>query len=110
MDLCGSLADGGGDATEGPLEGFIASPASDAMVLPTTEGYEQELVTFDRRNAFNGTIVDPSAWASRVFPWFGPAGTITPIHHDPMNVMLCQVAGRKRVRLWSPNDTPNLCA
>ena len=31
--------------------------------------------------------------------WIGPAGTVTPPHFDPHNVLLVQVEGRKRVRL-----------
>jgi len=31
--------------------------------------------------------------------WLGPAGTVTPAHFDPHNVLLTQVEGRKRVRL-----------
>ena len=34
--------------------------------------------------------------------WFGPSGTITPLHHDTTNILFCQVMGRKRVRLISP--------
>jgi ribosomal protein L16 Arg81 hydroxylase len=34
-----------------------------------------------------------------VFFWFGPAGTVTPLHHDVMNVLMAQVCGRKRVTL-----------
>jgi hypothetical protein len=36
---------------------------------------------------------DPSH--SQAFLWFGPAGTITPLHHDSVNVLFNQVAGRK---------------
>lgn len=39
--------------------------------------------------------------------WFGPAGTITTLHHDTSNIMFCQIWGRKRVRL-SPPDNPQL--
>jgi hypothetical protein len=34
--------------------------------------------------------------------WFGPAGTVTPLHHDTANVLFCQVFGRKRVLLFPP--------
>jgi LPS sulfotransferase NodH len=31
--------------------------------------------------------------------WFGPAGTVTPLHHDTSNILMAQVTGRKRCRL-----------
>ncbi|WP_224369621.1 cupin-like domain-containing protein [Hyalangium versicolor] len=31
--------------------------------------------------------------------WFGPAGTWAALHHDHLNVLFCQVLGRKRFRL-----------
>jgi hypothetical protein len=34
-----------------------------------------------------------------VFFWFGPAGTVTPLHHDAMNIFMAQVFGRKRITL-----------
>ena len=34
-----------------------------------------------------------------VFLWFGPAGTVTPLHHDTLNVLLVQILGRKQVTL-----------
>ncbi len=36
------------------------------------------------------------------FFWFGPAGTITPFHHDLTNNFMAQIMGRKRVRLIAP--------
>jgi hypothetical protein len=36
--------------------------------------------------------------------WFGPAGTVTPLHHDLNNNFMAQVVGRKRVRLIAPHD------
>jgi hypothetical protein len=38
----------------------------------------------------------------RVSLWFGPAGTITPLHHDACPILFAQIFGRKRVRLVSP--------
>ena len=36
------------------------------------------------------------------FFWFGPKGTLTPLHHDLTNNLLVQVMGRKRVLLVPP--------
>jgi hypothetical protein len=40
--------------------------------------------------------------------WFGPAGTITPLHHDTLMLFHTQVVGRKRWRFVSPLQTPRL--
>jgi len=40
--------------------------------------------------------------------WFGPAGTITPLHHDTLMLFHTQIVGRKRWRFISPLDTPKL--
>lgn len=44
----------------------------------------------DRRDA---------GWTSM---WFGPAGTVTPLHHDTANVFFCQIFGRKSFVLVPP--------
>lgn len=45
---------------------------------------------------------------NRGFFWFGPKGTVTPLHHDLTNNFMAQVRGSKRVRLVSPAELPNL--
>jgi hypothetical protein len=41
----------------------------------------------------------------QTFLWFGPAGTVTPLHHDAVNLLFHQVRGLKRFVLVSPLET-----
>ena len=38
------------------------------------------------------------------FLWLGPAGTLTPFHHDLTNNFMAQVIGRKRIRFIPANE------
>lgn len=40
--------------------------------------------------------------------WFGPAGTVTPLHHDTLMLFHTQVVGRKRWRFVSPLEWSRL--
>jgi ribosomal protein L16 Arg81 hydroxylase len=52
--------------------------------------------------------LDPAKSAGRVHFWFGPAGTVTQLHHDEMNILMTQVYGRKRIILISPDQSHRL--
>jgi Cupin-like domain len=52
--------------------------------------------------------LDPERLHGHTFLWFGPAGTVTPLHHDLYNILYAQVYGRKSITLISPNQTPLL--
>jgi hypothetical protein len=43
--------------------------------------------------------LDPTADNRYGLMWIGPAGTVTPMHHDLTNNLLVQVAGRKVIKL-----------
>jgi hypothetical protein len=47
---------------------------------------------------FRDDVRDGSAF------WLGPAGTVTPLHHDTSNILFCQVLGRKRYRMIAPME------
>lgn len=42
------------------------------------------------------------------FFWYGPKGTITPLHHDLTNNFMAQVKGRKLVRMVPPSYLPHI--
>jgi Cupin-like domain len=56
--------------------------------------------------ACDARYLTPAPAPGSAFLWFGPAGTITPLHHDTSNVLFAQVHGRKRFTLISPLESP----
>jgi ribosomal protein L16 Arg81 hydroxylase len=53
-------------------------------------------------------IAPPKERDKSWFLWVGPAGTVTPLHHDENIIFHTQIKGRKKWKLISPMDTPNL--
>lgn len=52
------------------------------------------------------SYLDPNRVKQDTFLWFGPAGTVTPLHHDTVHLLHLQIVGRKRWRFISPMQTP----
>jgi ribosomal protein L16 Arg81 hydroxylase len=53
-------------------------------------------------------VCDRAQLADRSSFWFGPGGTVTPLHHDTLMLFHTQIVGRKRWRFVSPLQTPLL--
>ncbi|MCA9704360.1 MAG: cupin-like domain-containing protein [Myxococcales bacterium] len=125
-DLCARF----GDVTIEACTGREGDPSPDAnwqahRVELTLREYVDRMRGHDRSNdlyliANNRNTARPelrALWDDVVLPegwfqparlpygsalWLGPAGTITPLHHDTSNILFCQVYGRKRIVLAPP--------
>jgi hypothetical protein len=81
----------------GPSNDVYLTTNNGALRRP---GLRDLLLEIDVPAEIFGPRLDPA----RMGLWFGPAGTHTTMHHDHANAMLCQVLGRKRVRLVPPES------
>lgn len=50
-------------------------------------------------------FVDPARLAGSTALWFGPGGTVTPLHHDTSNILFGNLYGEKRFLLVDPWET-----
>jgi hypothetical protein len=84
-----------------------AGPTNDFYMVANNHSFETGGLSplLDEIRCIEG-ILDPVRAPAKIFLWFGPAGTVTPLHHDSMNVLLAQVLGRKLVTLIPSFETP----
>lgn len=52
--------------------------------------------------------LDTSVAVGRTFLWFGPGGTVTPLHYDIIDILYVQVIGEKRFAMIDPCHGPSL--
>lgn len=89
-------------------------------VLATGESNDLYLIANNRNTArddlralWDDVVLPPGWFDEPRLPygsalWVGPAGTITPLHHDTSNILFCQIHGRKRIVLAPPWAEPLL--
>ncbi|XP_060586913.1 lysine-specific demethylase 8-like [Ruditapes philippinarum] len=62
---------------------------------------QNDIITPDYCYLGNSEDVDINAW-------FGPKGTVSPVHYDPKHNFLAQVMGEKYIRIYPQSETDNL--
>ncbi|KAL4086254.1 hypothetical protein PRIC1_014384 [Phytophthora ramorum] len=91
-------------------------------VSPKTLGYLAQHRLFDQIPALGLDIITPDYCTVQriedaedeededitVNSWFGPGGTVSPLHFDPKDNVLCQVVGAKYLRLYAPEESEKL--
>ncbi|KAK3020435.1 hypothetical protein RJ639_047559 [Escallonia herrerae] len=78
--------------------GSLVAPRALYDVLPAIEELRRDIVTPDYCFAGDGELRPLNAW-------FGPAGTVTPLHHDPHHNILAQANSKEELstlRIRSP--------
>ncbi|KAE9032596.1 hypothetical protein PR003_g9616 [Phytophthora rubi] len=95
---------------------------SDKDVASKKLGYLAQHRLFDQIPALGRDIITPDyctvqrvegggdddAEDITVNSWFGPGGTVSPLHFDPKDNVLCQVVGAKYLRLYAPEESDKL--
>lgn len=49
-------------------------------------------------------LLDAARLTAGAALWLGPAGTVTPLHHDTSSILFVQILGRKRLTLVAPSE------
>jgi hypothetical protein len=80
-----------------------ASPTNDFYMIARnyTLDHPQLSTLFDE--IIESPYMNPEKRSGCVALWFGPQGTVTPLHHDTCNIFFAQVWGEKRVTLIPPH-------
>lgn len=89
------------------VEKFIESPSTDE------KGYLAQHQLFNQVPELQKDIHVPSYCGLSedddgdvdINAWFGPEGTVSPLHQDPKHNLLCQVVGEKYIRLYAAEYT-----
>lgn len=79
--------------------GYLAQHQLFEQVPELKDDFDVPLYCF-----FSDEPREESSPTPHVNSWLGPANTVSPLHYDRYNNLLCQVFGYKRVILYSPDE------
>jgi len=102
----GSHADPGWHESVVTLASFVRQLQSSPVPL-----YLAQHTLFEQCPALAADIGVPDVIRNRVTRtniWFGSGGTVSPLHFDSYDTLLCQVVGYKKLRLFDSSQTPML--
>ncbi|BBM97877.1 [protein]-arginine 3-hydroxylase / protease [Marchantia polymorpha subsp. ruderalis] len=94
--------------------GDLINRCTSSELSSTNRPYLAQHSLFDQIPELRKDIIVPDYCAlgggdmKSVNAWFGPANTVTPLHHDPHHNLFAQVVGQKYVRLYSPAHSSHL--
>uniref|UniRef100_A0A453L4N4 JmjC domain-containing protein n=1 Tax=Aegilops tauschii subsp. strangulata TaxID=200361 RepID=A0A453L4N4_AEGTS len=80
---------------------YLKKIAGDRTVPVEIKELHEDIMVPDYCYAGGGELQSLNAW-------FGPHGTVTPLHHDPHHNILAQVLGRKYIRLYPGSVSEDL--
>lgn len=95
---------------EGPFDDFIdliqrPGAGNDAYLTAYNSARNADaLAALHGDLGFLEKFLDHHAPSPYGMMWIGPAGTVTPLHHDLTNNLIAQIVGRKRIKLVPAAD------
>ena len=81
---------------------YDGGPSNDYYLVSRNRFFERPKTRRLLQDVLPLPFVDTQGGMDGVKLWFGPAGTLTPLHYDDRNNVVIQILGRKRVRLYAP--------
>jgi ribosomal protein L16 Arg81 hydroxylase len=78
---------------------LAGKPSNDVYLVSRNRALEGPLAPLVADLAPLPAFLDPTPDARGTSIWLGPAGTLTPLHHDTSHIVFVQLVGRKRFTL-----------
>ncbi|KAI8898720.1 Clavaminate synthase-like protein [Globomyces pollinis-pini] len=94
-----------------PLNDYIDQyfAQDDGNGKDTPHGYLAQHPLLDQIPSLRDDIrIPPFCYKPLISAWFGPTGTVSPLHNDPYQNVLAQIVGRKYLRIYDACHTDHL--